>query len=267
MLVSILTYHVVPANALSNSLESGSVTTVNGDAVDVDVSDGGITVNDASVIQANVIASNGIVHVIDAVLLPPEEPEASQATESPTTEVPATEAPVTEVPVTEAPVTEVPETEAPVTEALVTEAPITEAPVTEAPVTEAPEDEHEIEPVPPPPATTDVPWPGADAMLGKSSKSKGGKAKCYKAKSWMVGLSGDDDGECAGHIAKVSKEYAAGKSVKTKQAKAHYDIDAKAEKITGSKGAKIFTASKGAKKTLTATPTMSAAHTDDAGSR
>jgi len=153
----------VPANALSTSIETGAVTTVNGAAVDVEVSDDGITVNDSSVIQANVIASNGIIHVIDAVLLPPEEPEAYQTT---------TESP----PITFT--TEEPEVEM-TTESPTTEAPVTEVPVTEAPVTEAPEDDHEVEPVPPPPATTEAPWSGADAML---AKSKSGKAKCGKSK-------------------------------------------------------------------------------------
>ena len=51
-------------------------------------------------------------------------------------------------------------------------------------------------------------------------------------------LSQDDDDKCTGYTAKVLKQYAAGKSGKTKQAKAHYDIDPKAEKIIDSKGAK-----------------------------
>ena len=151
----------MPANALSDSLESGSVTTVNGDAIEVDVSDGGITVNGASVIQADVIASNGVIHVIDAVLFPPEEPEeqeAAQTTESP---------PITFT-------TEEPEVEL----------------TTESPATDAPEDEHEVEPVPPPPATTEAPGSGADAMLGKSAKSKVAKAKCGKSKSSKGGPSG-----------------------------------------------------------------------------
>merc|ERR1712087_968134 len=69
-LVEILQYHVVAANAVSTSLASGDVPTLSGDSVAVVVSDG-VTVNGANVVKADVIASNGIIHVIDAVLLPP----------------------------------------------------------------------------------------------------------------------------------------------------------------------------------------------------
>ena len=161
-----MTYHVVGANAISTQLTSGPLATVNGADVDVTVSDdGAVRVNTADVIQANVIASNGIIHVIDAVLLPPEEPE------DPTTALPLT---------TEAPAltTEALTTEVPVTEALTTEAPTTEVPVTEAPMTEpaAPEEEE----APEEPAG----WTGGDAMLGGSTgKAKSTKAKCKKVKS------------------------------------------------------------------------------------
>lgn len=70
-LVKILSYHVVPAKAVSTDLESGEVTTVAGDPVKVTVEGGGVTVNDASVVQADVMGSNGVIHVIDKVLLPP----------------------------------------------------------------------------------------------------------------------------------------------------------------------------------------------------
>jgi len=69
-------------------------------------------------------------------------------------------------------------------------------------------------------------------------------------------------------MGKVTKEYTAGKSGKTQQAKAHYEVDAKAEKIMKSKGSKIF--SKGSKKAfVSAPPAMSlmSEHTDDAWSR
>lgn len=70
-LVKILTYHVVPAKAVSTDLESGEVTTVAGDPVQVNVESGAVTVNNANVIQADVMGSNGVIHVIDKVLLPP----------------------------------------------------------------------------------------------------------------------------------------------------------------------------------------------------
>jgi len=70
-LVKILTYHVVPAKALSTELQSGEVATVAGDPVQVTVEEGGIKVNNASVTQADVMGSNGVIHAIDKVLLPP----------------------------------------------------------------------------------------------------------------------------------------------------------------------------------------------------
>lgn len=57
--------------------------TLNGDAVSVVVSDSGVKVNDAMVTKADVIASNGIIHVIDTVLMPPE-PVTSPPTHAPT---------------------------------------------------------------------------------------------------------------------------------------------------------------------------------------
>ena len=71
-LIDILKYHVVGANAPSTTLSSGGVETLNGDDyVQVVVSDAGVMVNDASVVIPDIIASNGIIHVIDSVLIPP----------------------------------------------------------------------------------------------------------------------------------------------------------------------------------------------------
>jgi len=72
-LTDILKYHVVAANAASSTLVSGDVGTLNGDTVKVDVSDGGVKVNNANVTIADIIASNGIIHAIDSVLIPPAE--------------------------------------------------------------------------------------------------------------------------------------------------------------------------------------------------
>merc|ERR1712176_727207 len=80
-LVSILQYHVVAANAHGSGLASGDVETLMGDSVAVAVSDAGVTVNGANVIKADVIASNGIIHVVDAVLLPPAKEEEKADTE------------------------------------------------------------------------------------------------------------------------------------------------------------------------------------------
>jgi uncharacterized surface protein with fasciclin (FAS1) repeats len=91
-LVNILKYHLVAGSVLSSSLESGDVQTLSGDSVTIEVSDSGVTVNDATVTTADVIASNGVVHVIDKVLLPPsgeteegaEEGEAGEGAEEAT---------------------------------------------------------------------------------------------------------------------------------------------------------------------------------------
>merc|ERR1712127_1085570 len=80
-LTSILTYHVVSGKVESGDLSTGPVTTVNGADVDVSVDDdGGVRVNDSNVIIPDVQACNGIIHVIDAVLIPPT-PEAVPAPE------------------------------------------------------------------------------------------------------------------------------------------------------------------------------------------
>jgi len=81
-LTDILKYHVVEANAPSTSLTSGEIETLNGDSVNVAVSDGGVTVNGANVIIPDIIASNGIIHVIDAVLIPPSDEPAEVTEES-----------------------------------------------------------------------------------------------------------------------------------------------------------------------------------------
>lgn len=72
VLVQVLTYHVVPEAVMSDELESGDVPTVEGSAVMVEVTDEGVMVNEAMVTMADVEASNGVIHAIDQVLLPPE---------------------------------------------------------------------------------------------------------------------------------------------------------------------------------------------------
>jgi len=74
-LVDILLYHVVAGETLSTDLSEGTttVTAANGDALDIVVDAAGVTVGGASVTIADVPASNGVIHVIDAVLIPPVE--------------------------------------------------------------------------------------------------------------------------------------------------------------------------------------------------
>ncbi len=70
-LTSILTYHVVEGEVLSTDLSDGmTAATVNGAEITVDLSDG-VKINDATVTTADIMASNGVIHVIDMVLLPP----------------------------------------------------------------------------------------------------------------------------------------------------------------------------------------------------
>ncbi len=70
-LVSILTYHVVPGKVMSADLAGKelAVATVNGTEVAIDATDG-VRINEASVVTADIEASNGVIHVIDAVILP-----------------------------------------------------------------------------------------------------------------------------------------------------------------------------------------------------
>lgn len=69
LLTEVLTYHVVPGEVTSDELETGVVDTLNG-GVAVNVSPGRVVVNNASVIQADVPASNGVIHAINRVLIP-----------------------------------------------------------------------------------------------------------------------------------------------------------------------------------------------------
>ena len=70
LLVKILTYHVVSGEVLSTNLKSGKVKTVEGSPVMVKVGTRGVMVNNANVVKADIKASNGVIHVIDRVILP-----------------------------------------------------------------------------------------------------------------------------------------------------------------------------------------------------
>ncbi len=72
-LTAILTYHVVPGRVTAEQVVAlDAATTVNGADVRITTPGSGVKVNDANVITTDVMASNGVIHVIDAVLLPPE---------------------------------------------------------------------------------------------------------------------------------------------------------------------------------------------------
>lgn len=69
-LSKILTYHVVSGEVMAKDVKPGKVTTVEGDKISVSKSTNGVKVNNANVIQTDVVASNGVIHVIDTVLIP-----------------------------------------------------------------------------------------------------------------------------------------------------------------------------------------------------
>ena len=76
-LASILTYHVVPGKVMAGDIvraKSAKPATLNSQLLDVVVRDGKVYVNGAQVVMADVAASNGVIHVIDAVLLPTVAP-------------------------------------------------------------------------------------------------------------------------------------------------------------------------------------------------
>lgn len=71
-LIAILTYHVVPGALLSGEvLAAAQLTTVQGQNLVVDAAN--VRINDANIVSPDIEASNGVIHVIDAVLLPPAE--------------------------------------------------------------------------------------------------------------------------------------------------------------------------------------------------
>jgi len=69
-LVSILTYHVVAGKVMAADVKTMKAKTVNGQSLDVKVTDGAVTVDNAKVVKTDVAASNGVIHVIDTVVLP-----------------------------------------------------------------------------------------------------------------------------------------------------------------------------------------------------
>jgi len=70
----ILTYHVVAGKVGSAEvMKMKSAKAVSGDSVKINVNGGTVMVNDAKVVTANVAASNGVIHVIDTVIMPPEK--------------------------------------------------------------------------------------------------------------------------------------------------------------------------------------------------
>jgi uncharacterized surface protein with fasciclin (FAS1) repeats len=69
-LVKVLTYHVVPGRVVAADVRTGQVKTVEGESLDVKASTAGVTVNNAKVLKTDILASNGVIHVIDTVVMP-----------------------------------------------------------------------------------------------------------------------------------------------------------------------------------------------------
>lgn len=69
-LIAILTYHVVAGKVMAADVKTMQAKTVNGKELTIKVADGKVTVDSAKVIKTDVAASNGVIHVIDTVVLP-----------------------------------------------------------------------------------------------------------------------------------------------------------------------------------------------------
>lgn len=68
-LTAVLTYHVVPGSVMAKDVKAGQVKTVEGQSLTVKTM-GGVTVDNAKVTKVDIVADNGVIHVIDTVLMP-----------------------------------------------------------------------------------------------------------------------------------------------------------------------------------------------------
>jgi uncharacterized surface protein with fasciclin (FAS1) repeats len=68
-LTKVLTYHVVPGKVMAKDVKAGMVKTVQGSALTV-ATTGGVTVDGAKVTATDIVADNGVIHVIDSVVMP-----------------------------------------------------------------------------------------------------------------------------------------------------------------------------------------------------
>lgn len=69
-LTKVLTYHVVPGKVLAQDVKPGDVATVEGSALTITSKNGKVMVDGATVVQTDVMADNGVIHVIDSVIMP-----------------------------------------------------------------------------------------------------------------------------------------------------------------------------------------------------
>jgi uncharacterized surface protein with fasciclin (FAS1) repeats len=79
-LTEILTYHVVSGKVMAaDVVKLDSAKTVQGDEVEIEVKDGNVMVNQANVVTTDIVCSNGVIHVIDAVIMPPKKAQKAKA--------------------------------------------------------------------------------------------------------------------------------------------------------------------------------------------
>jgi uncharacterized surface protein with fasciclin (FAS1) repeats len=69
-LTKVLTYHVVPGKVMAADVKPGNVKSVEGSPLMVSAKGGKVAVNDANVVKTDVVADNGVIHVIDKVVMP-----------------------------------------------------------------------------------------------------------------------------------------------------------------------------------------------------
>ena len=68
-LTAVLTYHVVPGKVMAKDVKAGKVKTVQGSEISVSTQ-GGVKVDNANVVKTDIVADNGVIHVIDSVVMP-----------------------------------------------------------------------------------------------------------------------------------------------------------------------------------------------------
>lgn len=69
-LTKVLTYHVVPGKVMASDVKPGGVKTVEGSSFNVSAKGGNVMVDSANVVKTDVVADNGVIHVIDSVIMP-----------------------------------------------------------------------------------------------------------------------------------------------------------------------------------------------------
>lgn len=73
-LTAVLTYHVVPGKVMAaDMVKLDSAKTAQGKSLKIATSDGKVAINGVNVVKTDIVCKNGVIHVIDAVLLPPED--------------------------------------------------------------------------------------------------------------------------------------------------------------------------------------------------